>query len=791
MLGSIRSLRRSRGYTALVIGTLAVALGLATVVFGAINAILRPASPYEDGERLFTVRGAGTGLHGDVRDIDRLRAVMQHVPALQAASLAENGRALIESGSLVGERNVLRVQSDFFAILGATPRAGRFFHPADTLRTDNQLAVVSDGYWRGALGGKPIAHAASINVDGSPYTIVGVAPPGIGAFAGADVWLLTPSIRFEQSTVSSPLVAFVRLTPLSSRISLERDLGAIAKRLESTHGSGRVAFRFIVLPLLDTPVAMAEIHFALIAAAAAILIIACANLANLALARAFAMRSTFALRRALGARRSRIVRDVIAECALLSLCGGAVGALVVLACVGPLRRLIPSDVPHVGILDVQIDWVVFAFALGTSLVTAVAFGALPALRASSADPASVLKEAGGAMTARRGPYYSVVVVVQIALALAMATSAGLLLRASARVASIDFGYDHRGLVQANLYLPRRLNPDSQNAGDLFDQLQEGVRRLPGVSASTWWASPRDGGREVHASHDGTTPALYNPMLRSVPWDYLSTLGIAVLEGRDFLPGDREGPDVAVIDEQAARQLWPYESAIGRQLSVAKDGNAGSWMTVIGVAKRVRHSAASFDAYDLGAPAIYLSTPAVRGGRHLMVRTAEGNEARMLSLFGAVIRDVAPRGTYAYLSAFSDEMRRLTSAHRFLSGTFVALALCALALCVLGLYSVLSYAVMTRSREYAVRLAIGGTPGQILRLVVREGAVLVLGGTALGAFLSFAVARFVDPFLYDVYKVDPASLVAAECLVLACAFIACIAPAVRARRTSPALMLRAT
>ncbi len=784
---SLRSLRRAPGYSALTIVTLAVALGIATVVFASVNAIRWPISPYRDSERLYDLRTTGDGLRGDVRAIDRLRAAQGFLPAIEAIAFAQRELALVETARTIGEHVSMRVGPEFFTLTGAVPGSGRFFTMADTARHDHNLAIASDGFWRRDLLGASVRRGLTVTVDGGAHTVIGVAPPGMD---GADLWLLAPSGWFERSPVNAPVFGFARVQAGVTRARLEADLRGVSRQLDAMHGRGKDPFRIHAWPIESNALPLSELHLALILAAGAILVIACANTANLALCRARSRESVFALQCALGATRWRIARDVLGECVVLALVAGALGGLIVLSSVGLIRRMIPVDVPLIGALDVHVNWVAFVFTLGAALLAALAFGLAPALRAAKADLTTPLKESSGATTARHGWRHSAFVAMEVALALAMVTSSGLLLRASRRVATIDYGYDRRGLVQAEVYLPR--NTDTTDAARLIASMGNGIARLADVRAATWWGLARDAGLSVRgATSEGTRSALYNPSVRSVGPGYLATLGIPLLGGRDFLAGDASGPGVAVVDERAARELWPSEEAIGRQLLLVSRRGEGTWVTVIGVAKRVRAEASTLDAFDISRVAIYVSTPPLPGSRTFVVRTPELRESHTLSQISGVLRDAGPPGTYTHVSAYRDETTRLTDAHRFLSGTFTGLALCALALSIVGLFSVLSYTVITRTREYALRMALGGSPRSIMRLVIHGAAVLVLAGTAMGAFVAFLVARFVDPFLYDLYRVDPLTLIAAEAIVLLCSAAACVVPAVRAMRATPLEILRAS
>ncbi len=784
MRAPLRVLRLSPGYSAIVICTVAFVVGLGTAVFSTVRAAVSPSSPFANPEQLYTVQAFGDGLKGDVRPYDRFEPLGRGVPAIEAFSIAEGTGVQAEVRGTTVQSSAYRVSGDFFDLLGVRPARGRFFSSA----AGSLEVVVSDEFWRQHLDARPLDDGVFVTINGVAHNVVGVTPSAT-AEPFSQLFLRADSSTFARGGAYARLVGVVRIRAGQSQADLETSLRAVSRTLAAQFGAGRFAFRYSLSTLSPSSLPITELHIALAAATLAMLAIACANLANLALARAISGHTTHAVRRALGATRKRVVTDAIGEGLLLSALGSALGVAVFVASAEAIRRLIPARVPYIGVLRLQIDWSLFAVAVVLALVIAVAFTALPALFASSAPPGDALRERSATPLPKRR-LYSAVVVVEVALALAMASSAVLMVRASRRVAGVDFGYDRRGLIETQLVVT---GPDSSaraSAERAFPGLADAARGLPGIRGATWYSSPASGGLSVHGiSADGAPRIAFRPVLLSVDANYLKVLGVSVTAGRDFEPGDAGGAGSAVIDERAAAKLWPGESPVGKQLALASPGSAKVWVTVVGVARAVRASANSFDAFDTGSPTIYLSTPPAPGARHLVLRVNPGEEAVQMTAISAMARDLAPAGTRAWVHEVQREDKLLAQAHTFVTRLFALLAGCALFLAVGGLYAVLSHAGIVRQREFAIRLALGGTPEQVRQLITRDGAALALAGTALGGLLSLVVGRLIDPFLYDLYRVDAVSLVIAELVLLGFAFSVIALPARLAGRTSPSALLR--
>ncbi|MCC6929086.1 MAG: ABC transporter permease [Gemmatimonadaceae bacterium] len=785
-----RSLRAAPAFSALVALTMAVAIALSALVLGTVNAVLRPASVARRAELLYRVQATVSGKQSATPSAIDLRQMRASVPSLEVISTVRGDYAAVVSRGEAEQRHVMYVDEDFFEVLETRPSAGRFFLPTDRAFGEAPLAVVSDRFWRERLHGASDLSAGTIEVDGTTFRVVGVAPPGLERMLGADLWLLSMRGAVQSTSGLMPPEFVARLRPRASQATLERDLRAMGLHVAAQAPSA-TAPRFHVRALAVALAEFSELQRSLAWSTRAIVLIACANLANLALARALSRESAHAIARAIGATRGRIVMDILAECAILSVVGGAIGTLCVFALQGALRTAIPTDVPYIGRLDLRLDWMVVTGAIVVSILAACLFGIFPALRASASDPSISLARAAVERTGGSRRLYTGIIVAQLATSLAMLVSAGLLARASGRLSTVGLGFERRGLYEARVLLPAAYRTDSGSANKSFMAAESAVRATPGVVDVSWWVQPRVVGLSVMGfGSGGSTHVLYNPELLTVGAGFLGTMRTRISRGRDLQVGDDEGPAKVVVDERVARELWPDEDALGRQLAVLGPNGMRSYATVIGVSSRMRRMFSSFDVFDVAPGAVYLSRDPTGTTRHLVIRVDESTAASAVARLANRLRDALPPGTQVGIERADRAQRRLEDAHRFITMLFVALAVCAVSLCMLGIYSVLAYATVTRRRELAIRLAVGGTPVDLMRLVSRDATVLALAGTAFGGLLSLGVARLIDPFLLDLYHVNAWTLGAAECVLLAATVLAAFIPVRRAMATDPASMLRA-
>jgi predicted permease len=562
-----------------------------------------------------------------------------------------------------------------------------------------------------------------------------------------------------------------------TREALAAQLAVLARRLSP-------AYAFVPHSVAAFPRELRQIHFAMAGAALLVLLIACGNLAGLMLVRGATRRRELALRLALGAGRRAVVRQLLTEAAMIAAAGMAAGLVLTLWAIPVLGSRMPPSVETLGMVTPHASWRVFAFGALVALGTIVIFGLWPALRASDVDVSEPLKD-GSAVTRRVRWRYQPVVVAEIALSLVLLMGVTLLTRAASRLSESMLGYDRQGLLNARVWPGGAVRRDSAQA--VMRNLLARVAALREVRSVA--AVDDAGTRSVKSEFfDGVNGVLAETPVLPVSESFLRTLGIPVLQGRDFVAGD-EAAGAVIVDEVVASALWPDGKAVGRWITLDPDGR---WVRVVGVARRALAGGPGSGPDPAPQGAVYQAwqpreVPAY--GWQLAIRTsALGGPAAVALRDG--IRDALPGGRALYvepwLTHFDTELR----ARYFLLGVFAAFSAFALVLATVGLYGVVSYAVSQRMREFAVRVAVGAPGRDLVRLVAHDAAVMTLAGVGLGAFLAMWGSTLLGEWLFDVYHTDVRSLVAAELVLFGAAMLACLQPALRAMRADPVQILRA-
>lgn len=766
---------------------LALSLGVATAVFTVVDAVIHPIVPFRDVQELYAVTSRGDGASRRVTAVQRLASLQRRSAVAAEVGFSEYQRLLIESGGRTEHVAAGRVSGNYFDILGVHAVRGRLFS-ASTAEVDAGAGVVvSFGFWRQWLGAPQSLEGITIDADGHSYLVIGVAPPGMARADAAELWLAVPPSAVEE-TVKWPS-AVVRARPGIALTAFQRDLRSVAAQLTAEHGAGLRAFNFDIRPFLADSLPLGDIHFALIAAAVALVLIGCANLANLVLARGLARQRDVALRLAVGGTRRDVVLDTLSECLLIALAGAGAGLLLAVWGLAVVQRVMPQGVPLVGDLSATIDWRVYAFSVTAALSTSLLFGVAPAVRVSRIDISAPLKEGASGITASSRQRANALVVGELALSLAVLVGAVLLVRASGRMRSLDFGIDYDAITTARVfsYATDISAPAERDAA--YRRLADGIRALPGVEGVAWrsattmptvTAAPVEGGnREIHGADVWFVSA-----------DYLHTMGVQLVSGRDFMDGDAFREGVVILDDSAAKALWGSSNPLGQRLALGGWRSATTWLPVVGVARHVRTYGASVDFFaTAGPPTVYVVQPALAANRELVVRSRPDRVRELTYTVRRYLRDAAPPGMWYSVAPLRATYENVLAAQAFVANVFVALALIALVISAWGVYSVLTYTVARQRRDYAVRVALGATRLSVGRMVVRDAGVIVLAGTGIGAFLAMWSSRFVDTFLFDLYRVDAVSLILAEGVLCSVALSAALIPAWRASTANPVDVLR--
>jgi len=794
---ALRGLRRGPGYAALVVGTLAFGIAANTVVFSAMNPYLLRPLPYGHPDRLVQVNVVNpvTGW-----DMDRL-SVPQYED-WKARSRAFSGLAAYNYGAatVTDTEGPERIQlahltANMFEVLEAEPEMGRGFMPAEGRPGGDNVVVMSDGLWRRRYGGDPSILGRAITLDGVKYTVVGIMPARFNfPFGSAKLW--TP-LREDPtgSRAANNLMLVGRLSPGWTRQRALAELDGIHRQLAMLHPDtdGRMS-GVTIKPLreaLNFAWDVLSISFrVLLGAVFFVLLIACVNVASLTLARGSTRAREIAVRASLGARRGRIVRQLLVESLVLAVAGGIAGVLLAWWITGLISPVLPEDLYRIG--EIDIDGKVLAFAALVTVITPVAFGLLPALRASRVDLSDALKEGVRGTTGGGTRVRSALVVAQVALAVILVSGAGLMLRSFTAVRNIDLGFQPGRMVVAEALLPGNTYPGAVERTAYVDQALAALRRVPGVaatSASNWIPLNHElFTTQVATPETEGTPAAEWPLATaSAVWpDYFRTMGMSLLEGRRFTDGDAAGAQlVAVVNRTLARKIWPEGSALGRTLLTGNDPGHPTRYTVVGVVGDSR--AGDLGSDDVG-PKLY--TPGLQGSARryfLLVRT-EGAPSALVPAVRRALREADPNlpvEVRPMTSVVAEDQLQWSIGSVFMGGFGAG----ALLLAAMGIYGVIAYSVSRRRREVGVRIALGATRGEIRRHVMGNGIRLTAIGLLIGIAGAVALGRVASSALYGVSPVDPLTLAGVLVLFLGVAALASVLPAERASRTDPVGALR--
>jgi putative ABC transport system permease protein len=777
---ALRSLLRTPGFVLVAVLALALGLALSTTMFAVMDAIVNPFSPYKDADRLFRL-SFWYGPHAALTRADLYRVIRDQAQSFSAIVPRVFGGATLRSEDEETEVGTEAVPPRWFAVTGIAPEMGRAFAPAD----GDGVAVVSRWLWTRLYGRRTSLEGTTVTLGDRVYAIVGVMSREASPVGGVAAWLPLPADAEATLQLPTPLV---RLRPGVTADRARAELKVLSDALTASRHASDYPYALLLDPVRERRGELTDIHKAMVGAALAVLLIACVNLAHLMLARGLAKRRELAMRMALGATRAAVVRLMLAECALITLAGGALGILVAVWGRDVLETAMPREVAWIGIFQPQLSWRVFALSGGAAVLSAVLFGLLPALRvASSVELTEPLKDAG-TVTARTRQRYSPLVVSEVALALVLLMGGGLLLRTVQQLKRETAGLNVERLVSA--FVVGRLAGERSRADVDWDQAVAAVQRVPGVAQAAYERNRRLDGMAIAPELTEDTSRLL--VARSVPLvsaGYLRALGLPILRGRDFEPGDAAGNGAAILNSIAAERLYPHQDPVGRMIKLGAPRKDAPWVPIVGVARSEIES--RFGVEIIRQPQVWVArrdSVAARGYGRLVIRTLR-RDPRVSTLIRRQLRSVPSVGSasvmpYAYY-------RDVEIASRgFLADVFVGMGLIALALAALGLYGVLSYAVTQRMREYGVRLALGAEPRALFRMVLHDGAVMLLAGVGVGAFAARAAGRLLDAVLVAVLPSDVVSLVAAEAVLLGAGLLAAVGPARRASRSNPVDVLRA-
>jgi len=799
-----RSMRRQPAFVALAVGTLALGIGANAAIFSVVNAVLLRPLRYQQPERIVAINNlwrkstvSSSISAPDFHD--------WHDTASSFAAMAyyAGGETSVSVSGAADYGTVIRVTPGFFTVFGAGPSMGRLFESADETPGSPFTAIISHDFWMRRFGGRPDAIGSTASFGERTFTIVGVMPPGFRFPTRTDLWY---PAWVQPETTSRGAHNFRVVARLKDDVALtqaQAEMTALAARLEQAYPATKREKGVVIVPLQEQLVGDTRPTLNLLAGAVGlVLLIACANVANLLLARATARRSELGVRAALGASRGRLVAQLVTESALLALTAGALGLVLARWSMAAVVAAAPSGLPRLG--EVGIDGRVLLFALAVSIASSLVFGVMPALQASRVDLNQSLRQGGrgGALGGGGARLRSVLVVAEIALAVALVVGASLLVRSFIALGHVSLGFSADHLLVLETSVPTRIDlrniAGAQRATAFYAGVLTRMASVPGVtSVAGIRGLPAARGRFGHESNGGywleggQDPSVAGVRLPQAAFtvitpDYFKTMQIPLRRGRDFSMRDRyDAPLVVIVNEALARQAFGDADPIGRNLACGMD--SPKFMTIIGVVGDVRSS----DPSKQPGPEIYLpfeQHPVTATSLALVARTAT-EPMNVANTFREIIRSVngdVPVRT----STMNDALSISVATPRFRTLLIGVFAFFALALAIAGVYGVMAYAVSRRTSEIGVRMAMGAASTDILRLVMAQGLRLALTGIAIGCALAYALAQLLRGMLFAVAPADPVVFVAVPLALLATVAAATAVPALRAARVDPMEALRA-
>ncbi len=805
---ALRALRRTPGFTAAALAALALGIGATTAIFTVVNGVLLRPLQYEAPERLANIwndLGQGAQSLPAVSPLD-FRDYKERSRTFEDFAAAAEGNVANLRGNLTGDgeperADVVTVTANFFPLLGIRPMLGRQFLPEEEVVSGPHVVMLSHRLWQRRYAGDPALVGRTIQIDGVAHEVVGILPPDFTlqlpeeAFQVTDGDLWAP-IQFDYGR---PLprnltffTVFGRLAPGATFAQAQAEMDLIAEQLRSEfkeHAASNLRIRAV--PLHDDVVKHARpALLVLLGAVGMVLLVACANVANLLLVRGTTRRAEFALRTALGAGRSALVRQVLAESLVLALAGGALGLGITLAALAVLRRLHPANLPRLA--EVELDPTVLAFTAVTCAVTALLFGLVPALRAAGVDPQEHLKAGGRGGSAgdrRRGR--SLLIVAEVALSVVLLVGAGLLVRSFLAMQRVDPGYDGSDVLTFELSMPSGKYPGGPARRAFFRDLRGRLEALPGVTTVGLVSQlPLTGSGPLSPfAYDEETARNFESVTadgRNVSPEYFEAMDARLLAGRTFTYSDSAGtPPVIIVDESLAKLAWPGRNPVGRQLQLAPTGEPNPFAEVVGVVEHMRQHDLTRDILHQIYYPIGQGTPTVMT---FVVETSL-DPASLVAPVRRTVEAMDPDLPVHRMAPMSAYLSEGMAQARFSLVLMSVLGAVALLLTAVGVFGVVSYSVSQRTREFGIRLALGEDPGRTRRGVLAGGMRLVLVAIGLGLAGSLALTRLIAGLLYGVRPADPLTFVAIALLLAAVALLACYLPARRATRVDPALALR--
>lgn len=807
-----RMLLKNPGITFVVIVALALGIGANTAIFSVVNSVLLRPLPYHESDRLVFLNERSPVLdemsisYPNFTDWRNQNQVFEKIGVYNRNSYNLTG---------YGEAERIptgQVSADLFAALRVNAAIGRVFTNEEDKPGGTPVVVLSYGLWQRRFGGQMSILNQALTLNGKSYTVIGVMPQGYLYPSRVEMWVpvgqLSGDPNWQQRGNHPGLYGVARLKPGATLAQAQADMENIAANLEKQYPDSNAGNRVRIRPLLEIYVSDARSTlWVLFGAVAFVLLIACANIANLLLARATARQKEMAIRSAMGAGRWRIARQMLTESVLLALVGGTLGLLIARWCIDFILYISPDAIPRSR--EISLDWRVMAFTVGVSFLTGILFGLVPALQAGVVDVHETLKETGRGTT-RRHWVRSSLVVVEVATTLVLLIGAGLMIRSFYRLQSVNPGFSYARLASFTVSLPQRKYVTEEQRSDFFKRLLENISGLPGVEASAVASGLPLGNNGWQTSFlvDGQPrpPRDQTPLMEActVTPDYFRAMNIPLLRGRFFNDHDNRsflagrdlsklnegerlisGVNSIIIDEEFARRHWPNEDAVGKRIRLGGDDDS-PLLTVLGVVGRVKMEGLSQDSNRVQGYFPFWQLP-FTGMTVIMKATGDPNQ--LIAAAREQVRQVDPDQPIYNIKTM-DEIRAESVAGERLNLTlFSIFAGIALILAIVGIYGVMSYTVTQRTHEIGIRMAIGAQQRDVFKMVLGQGMMLALIGIGVGLVGAFALTRLMATMLFGVTATDPATFAAIAILLTAVALMACYLPGRRATKVDPVVSLR--
>ncbi|MGB9180684.1 MAG: ABC transporter permease [Pyrinomonadaceae bacterium] len=793
----VRMLLRSPGVTFVAILAIALGVGANTTIFSVINSVLLRPLPFAESEKLIKVLGtdAKRGRNDLPTSFPNFTDWREQTQAFESMTAYSEASATLAGSDGPEQIKGVAATADMFPALGVKTFLGRPFLAEEERPGSAPVAVISYGLWQRRFGSDRKLVGQQVMLDGKSTTIVGVMPPGFKFPLDAEnpeIWSpLDPTSELNKSRGSRYLSVVARLKASATIQQAQSEMEAVARRLEEQYPANNTGRGIRLISLYEDTVGdVRPALLVLLFAVGCVLLIACANVANLLLARSAARHKEIAVRTALGASRWRIVRQLLTESVLLSSVGGISGLLLAMWGVDVLLKLIPASVPRTQ--EIAMDARVLGFTLAVSVLTGIVFGLAPALQASRLNLNESLKEGGRGSTEswQRNRVRSLLVISEVALSLMLLIGAGLLIKSFQRLRDINPGFNPDRVLTMSLVLPEAKYDEKEKQSLFFQQLVTRAAQLPGVESVGLIHPLPLGGSHITTTFtiEGRPPLApadqLNANTRAVSPDFFRALSIPLIKGRAFTEKDtKDAPKVMIVNETLARRFFNGEDPVGKRATVYPFKEP---CEIVGVVGDVRHRSLDVEA----GPEFYLSyLQSPQPEMSLVARTTSSDAAGLANAVQGVVLQLDKDQPVSDVKTMNQLLGESTAPRRFNMLLLGIFAFIALVLASVGIFGVMSYTVTQRTHEIGIRMALGARVADVFKLVVGQGMVLVLIGVCLGTLGAFAVTRLMSSLLFGVSATDPLTFIGVPLLLAAVAFVACLIPARRATKVDPMVALR--